>query len=172
MDTTPSAVPASLIPSQGAVATPSVAPVAGAMSVANALMSAAPAAGPQLGATPLGGTASANPATAPKASVTPVAAPPTALTAAQQAQAALAAKNVADAKAAAQGGLTDAQVAEKVKLMQAQASAPPVPAVPISTEAAKAAADVVTSSNLRDGVAEALERWVLGQRRPVAAGLL
>ena len=33
-----------------------------------------------------------------------------------------------------------------------------------ATPAAKAAADVVTSSNLRDGVAEALERWVLAQR--------
>ncbi len=30
--------------------------------------------------------------------------------------------------------------------------------------AAKAAADVITSSNLRDGVAEALEQWVLGRR--------
>ena len=30
-----------------------------------------------------------------------------------------------------------------------------------ATAAAKAAADAVTSSNLRDGVAEALERWVL-----------
>jgi hydroxymethylpyrimidine pyrophosphatase-like HAD family hydrolase len=30
-----------------------------------------------------------------------------------------------------------------------------------ATPAAKAAADGVTSSNLRDGVAEALERWVL-----------
>lgn len=33
-----------------------------------------------------------------------------------------------------------------------------------ATPAAKAAADVITSSNLRDGVAEALEHWVLGQR--------
>jgi GntR family transcriptional repressor for pyruvate dehydrogenase complex len=33
-----------------------------------------------------------------------------------------------------------------------------------ATPAAKAAADVITSSNLRDGVAEALERWVLGRR--------
>jgi hydroxymethylpyrimidine pyrophosphatase-like HAD family hydrolase len=29
---------------------------------------------------------------------------------------------------------------------------------------AKAAADVITSSNLRDGVAEALEQWVLGRK--------
>ncbi len=33
-----------------------------------------------------------------------------------------------------------------------------------ATPAAKAAADVITSSNLRDGVAEALEHWVLGRR--------
>ena len=33
-----------------------------------------------------------------------------------------------------------------------------------ATPAAKAAADVITSSNLRDGVAEALEQWVLGQK--------
>ena len=33
-----------------------------------------------------------------------------------------------------------------------------------ATPAAKAAADVITSSNLRDGVAEALEQWVLGRR--------
>ncbi len=33
-----------------------------------------------------------------------------------------------------------------------------------ASPAAKAAADVVTSSNLRDGVAEALEQWVLGRR--------
>jgi GntR family transcriptional repressor for pyruvate dehydrogenase complex len=33
-----------------------------------------------------------------------------------------------------------------------------------ATPAAKAAADVITSSNLRDGVAEALEQWVLGHR--------
>ena len=32
-----------------------------------------------------------------------------------------------------------------------------------ATPAAKAAADVITSSNLRDGVAEALEQWVLGR---------
>jgi GntR family transcriptional repressor for pyruvate dehydrogenase complex len=37
-----------------------------------------------------------------------------------------------------------------------------------ATPAAKAAADVITSSNLRDGVAEALEQWVLG-RKSVAA---
>ncbi len=33
-----------------------------------------------------------------------------------------------------------------------------------ATPGAKAAADVITSSNLRDGVAEALEQWVLGRR--------
>jgi len=33
-----------------------------------------------------------------------------------------------------------------------------------ASTAAKAAADVITSSNLRDGVAEALEQWVLGRR--------
>ncbi len=33
-----------------------------------------------------------------------------------------------------------------------------------ATPAAKSVADVVTSSNLRDGVAEALEQWVLGRR--------
>jgi GntR family transcriptional regulator, transcriptional repressor for pyruvate dehydrogenase complex len=33
-----------------------------------------------------------------------------------------------------------------------------------ATPAAKSAADVITSSNLRDGVAEALEQWVLGRR--------
>jgi GntR family transcriptional regulator, transcriptional repressor for pyruvate dehydrogenase complex len=33
-----------------------------------------------------------------------------------------------------------------------------------ATPAAKAAADVITSSNLRDGVAEALEQWALGRR--------
>jgi Cof subfamily protein (haloacid dehalogenase superfamily) len=33
-----------------------------------------------------------------------------------------------------------------------------------ATPAAKAAADVITSSNLRDGVAEALEQWVLGKK--------
>lgn len=33
-----------------------------------------------------------------------------------------------------------------------------------ATPGAKAAADVITSSNLRDGVAEALEQWVLGCR--------
>jgi Cof subfamily protein (haloacid dehalogenase superfamily) len=33
-----------------------------------------------------------------------------------------------------------------------------------ATPAAKTAADVITSSNLRDGVAEALEQWVLGRR--------
>lgn len=33
-----------------------------------------------------------------------------------------------------------------------------------ATPAAKAAADVITSSNLRDGVAEALEQWVLGRK--------
>lgn len=32
-----------------------------------------------------------------------------------------------------------------------------------ATPAAKAAADLITSSNLRDGVAEALERWLLGR---------
>lgn len=32
-----------------------------------------------------------------------------------------------------------------------------------ATPAAKAAADVITSSNLRDGVAEALEQWLLGR---------
>lgn len=37
-----------------------------------------------------------------------------------------------------------------------------------ATPAAKAAADVITSSNLRDGVAEALEQWVLGRK---SAGL-
>ncbi|MFH0916033.1 MAG: Cof-type HAD-IIB family hydrolase [bacterium] len=39
-----------------------------------------------------------------------------------------------------------------------------------ATPAAKAAADVITSSNLRDGVVEALEQWVLG-RRSVGAGV-
>lgn len=33
-----------------------------------------------------------------------------------------------------------------------------------ATPAAKAAADMITSSNLRDGVAEALEQWVLGSK--------
>lgn len=33
-----------------------------------------------------------------------------------------------------------------------------------ATPPAKAAADVITSSNLRDGVAEALEQWVLGRK--------
>ena len=33
-----------------------------------------------------------------------------------------------------------------------------------ATPAAKTAADVITSSNLRDGVAEALEQWVLGHK--------
>jgi len=33
-----------------------------------------------------------------------------------------------------------------------------------ATRAAKTAADMITSSNLRDGVAEALERWLLGSR--------
>lgn len=33
-----------------------------------------------------------------------------------------------------------------------------------ATPAAKSVADVITSSNLRDGVAEALEQWVLGRR--------
>jgi GntR family transcriptional regulator, transcriptional repressor for pyruvate dehydrogenase complex len=33
-----------------------------------------------------------------------------------------------------------------------------------ATPAAKEAADVITSSNLRDGVAEALDQWVLGRR--------
>jgi GntR family transcriptional regulator, transcriptional repressor for pyruvate dehydrogenase complex len=33
-----------------------------------------------------------------------------------------------------------------------------------ATPSAKAAADVITSSNLRDGVAEALEQWVLGRK--------
>lgn len=33
-----------------------------------------------------------------------------------------------------------------------------------ASPSAKAAADVITSSNLRDGVAEALEQWVLGRR--------
>jgi Cof subfamily protein (haloacid dehalogenase superfamily) len=33
-----------------------------------------------------------------------------------------------------------------------------------ATPAAKAAADMITSSNLRDGVAEALEQWVLGRK--------
>jgi Cof subfamily protein (haloacid dehalogenase superfamily) len=33
-----------------------------------------------------------------------------------------------------------------------------------ATPAAKRAADVITASNLRDGVAEALEQWVLGQK--------
>ena len=33
-----------------------------------------------------------------------------------------------------------------------------------ATPAAKAVADVITSSNLRDGVAEALEHWVLGRK--------
>lgn len=33
-----------------------------------------------------------------------------------------------------------------------------------ATPAAKAAADVITSSNLRDGVAEALDQWVLGRK--------
>ncbi len=37
-----------------------------------------------------------------------------------------------------------------------------------ATPAAKAAADMITSSNLRDGVAEALEQWVLGRRSGVA----
>ncbi len=36
-----------------------------------------------------------------------------------------------------------------------------------ATPAAKVAADVITSSNLRDGVAEALDQWVLGrEERP------
>jgi len=42
-------------------------------------------------------------------------------------------------------------------------------AVGNATPAAKAAADVVTSSNLRDGTAEALERWVLGRKSAGAA---
>ena len=33
-----------------------------------------------------------------------------------------------------------------------------------ATPSAKATADVITSSNLRDGVAEALEQWVLGRK--------
>ena len=33
-----------------------------------------------------------------------------------------------------------------------------------ATPAAKAAADTITSSNRRDGVAEALQRWVLDER--------
>lgn len=33
-----------------------------------------------------------------------------------------------------------------------------------ATTAAKAAADMITSSNLRDGAAEALEQWLLGGR--------
>ena len=33
-----------------------------------------------------------------------------------------------------------------------------------ATPAAKAAADVITSSNLRDGAAEALEQWILGRK--------
>jgi Cof subfamily protein (haloacid dehalogenase superfamily) len=33
-----------------------------------------------------------------------------------------------------------------------------------ATPAAKAASDVITSSNLRDGVAEALEHWILGRK--------
>jgi Cof subfamily protein (haloacid dehalogenase superfamily) len=33
-----------------------------------------------------------------------------------------------------------------------------------ATPAAKAASDVITSSNLRDGVAEALEHWILGKK--------
>jgi hypothetical protein len=33
-----------------------------------------------------------------------------------------------------------------------------------ATPAAKAAADMITSSNLRDGVAEALDQWVLGRK--------
>jgi hypothetical protein len=37
-----------------------------------------------------------------------------------------------------------------------------------ATPAAKAAADVVTSSNLRDGVAEALEQYLLGRGTPGA----
>ena len=40
-----------------------------------------------------------------------------------------------------------------------------------ATPAAKAAADVITSSNLRDGVAEALEQWVLGRRGGVPASV-
>jgi len=36
-----------------------------------------------------------------------------------------------------------------------------------ATPAAKAAADVIASSNLRDGVAEALEHWVLGEKTGV-----
>lgn len=39
-----------------------------------------------------------------------------------------------------------------------------------ASTAAKAAADVITSSNLRDGVAEALEQWVLGRRSMGASG--
>ena len=39
-----------------------------------------------------------------------------------------------------------------------------------ATPAAKGAADVITSSNLRDGVAEALEHWVLGRRTMGALG--
>jgi hypothetical protein len=38
-----------------------------------------------------------------------------------------------------------------------------------ATPAAKAAADVITSSNLRDGVAEALDQWVLGRRGTAAS---
>jgi hydroxymethylpyrimidine pyrophosphatase-like HAD family hydrolase len=37
-----------------------------------------------------------------------------------------------------------------------------------ATPAAKAVADVVTSSNLRDGVAEALEQYLLGRGTPGA----
>ena len=37
-----------------------------------------------------------------------------------------------------------------------------------ATPAAKAVADVITSSNLRDGVAEALEQWILGRRNAPA----
>jgi hypothetical protein len=33
-----------------------------------------------------------------------------------------------------------------------------------ATPTAKAASDVITSSNLRDGVAEALEQWILGKK--------
>jgi Cof subfamily protein (haloacid dehalogenase superfamily) len=42
-------------------------------------------------------------------------------------------------------------------------------AVGNATPAAKAVADVITSSNLRDGVAEALEQWVLGRKSVGAA---
>jgi Cof subfamily protein (haloacid dehalogenase superfamily) len=38
-----------------------------------------------------------------------------------------------------------------------------------ATPAAKAAADVITSSNLRDGVAEALDQWVLGRKGTAAS---